>query len=86
MAIGIPPLPRPAGGDPESMLRWAAQLVDALNGAFAGLGAPAAIYEVQDLAAPRRTLVCDGTATLAEVTEVVGTLVEDLQAVGVITK
>lgn len=82
MAIGIPPLPRPASGAPADMLLWAAQMTDALNAAFAALGAPVALYEVTDLAAPVRSLDCSGAATAAEVAEVLGSVIEDLKAAG----
>lgn len=82
MPIGIPPLPRPASGSPDDMLRWAAQMTDALNAAFAALGAPVAAYEVTGLAAPVRTLDCSGAATAAEVAEVLGSVIDDLKTAG----
>jgi hypothetical protein len=81
VAIGIPPLPRPASGNPDDMKRWADGLIDALSAAYAQQG-PAGIYIVDNLAAPVRTIDCAGAATAAEVAEVVGSLIDDLKARG----
>lgn len=86
MTIGIPPLPRPRSGAPADMELWALHLVDALHAAFGAIAAPHGAYTVSGLPAATRTLDCSGAASTTDVARTLGTVIEDLQAAGVLTR
>jgi hypothetical protein len=67
------------------MERWAADLLAALNAAFAGWAAPTGAYAITGLPAQQRALDV-ATATTADVAAVLGTLVQDLETSGVVTR
>lgn len=67
------------------MQRWANDLLAALNSAFAGSSAPVGAYAVSGLPGAQRALNV-ATATTADVAAVLGTLVQDLETSGVVTR
>ncbi len=80
----LPQLPRPAAGDPDSMMRWAHALTAAIELQFQTELAPGGSqsYTVTNLT-PSHALNA-GTATATQVAEVVGTLIGDLQELRII--
>jgi hypothetical protein len=68
------------------MRLWADQLVDALQRALADLASPVGRVTVTGLAAEVRALDCSGAASLQQVTDVVGTVVADLERAGVLVR
>lgn len=79
MAFSTPAFARPNSGSPEDMRLWADQLVGQLEAFLATVMAPhGQPYTVTNPVDNRSLNV--STATLSQVTQVVGTLIADLQA------
>jgi hypothetical protein len=86
MAVTIPVLPRLRFDTSQDVRVWANDLVDALEKALRDIASPVGRVTVSGLAAEARALDCSGGASLQDVTDVLGTVVKDLERAGVLVR
>jgi hypothetical protein len=67
-------------------MAWADELSGAIEGALRDMASPVGRMSVTGLAAEVRALDCSGAATLQNVTDVLGTVVGDLERAGVLVR
>lgn len=79
VARAMPMLPRPAGGDPASMLAWANQLLALVEQQIAAMNSPASGGKYTVTGTNMNRTFNASTATAAQVAQAVGTLITDLK-------